>query len=286
MARPLRIEIAGALYHVTSRGNARQAIFLDDDDRRLFLHRLGQVVLAHRWRCRAWCLMTNHYHLLVETPRPDLSRGMQRLNASYAQRFNTRHERVGHVLQGRFTAILVERDRHELELARYVVLNPVRAALVASPEEYPWSSLRATLGLDPAPRWLESAALVAGFGSRARYLEFVHAGIGRDSPWPGLRGAALGSEAFLGRLAARLDPGASEIPRRERCVSRPPIEVLLPQSLQSNRRLRDERIRELLLAADFSAAEIGRHLGLHYSTISKIASAPSRARRSTPPVAD
>jgi REP element-mobilizing transposase RayT len=286
MARPLRIEIAGALYHVTSRGNARQPIFLDDDDRRLFLHRLGQVVQAHRWRCPAYCLMTNHYHLLVETPRADLSRGMQRLNASYAQGFNTRHERVGHVLQGRFTAVLVEQDGHQLELARYVVLNPVRAGMVATPEEYPWSSLRATLGLDPVPAWLESASVLAGFGSRARYLEFVHAGIGRDSPWSGLRGPTLGSEEFLRSLARRVESGAPEVPRRQRCASRPPIDVLLPRSIRSNRRLRDERIREILRSADFSAAEIGRHLGLHYSTISKIASAPPRGRRSVPTATD
>src|SRR5512145_316717 len=109
MARPLRIEFPGALYHVTSRGNAREPIFLDDGDRQAFLVRLGQVVEGHRWRCFSYCLMTNHFHLLLETPEPNLSRGMRLLNGRYSQRFNRRHGRVGHVLQGRFKGILVER---------------------------------------------------------------------------------------------------------------------------------------------------------------------------------
>lgn len=281
MTRPLRIELAGALYHVTSRGNARQPIFLDDDDRRLFLHRLGDTVVRHQWRCPAYCLMTNHYHLLVETPRPDLSRGMHWLNATYAQGFNARHERVGHVLQGRFSGILVEREGHLLELARYVVLNPVRAGLVASAEDHPWSSLRATLGLDPAPGWLDTGSFLAAFGSRSRYLEFVRAGVGLDSPWSRLRGVLLGSDEFVERLARRHgQPAEPEFARRERCGSRQPLDTVLPQSTCSSRRLRNARVRELLRSGDYSAAEIARHLGLHYSTVSKIAIAPpGRAER-------
>jgi putative transposase len=279
MARPLRIELAGALYHVTSRGNARQAIYLDDDDRRLFLHRLAGVVCAHGWRCLAYCLMPNHYHLLVETPRPNLSRGMQRLNATYAQGFNARHERVGHVLQGRFSAILVEREGHLLEVSRYVVLNPVRAGLVASPEAYAWSSLRATVGFDPVPTWLAAIDLVAEFGSAASYLEFVLAGRGAVAPWARRRGPALGSDAFVERVIPTLAGEAAprEVPRRERRASRPPLDVMLPVAMIADRQRRNARIRELLRSAEFSAAEIGRHLGLHYSTISKIAAAPAPA---------
>jgi REP element-mobilizing transposase RayT len=278
MARPLRIEFPGALYHLTSRGNARQPIFADDDDRRLFLHRLGEVVARHRWRCQAYCLMTNHYHLLVETPEANVSRGMQRLNSAYSQGFNSRHERVGHVLQGRFTGILVERDGHHLELARYVVLNPVRAGIVAAPEEYVWSSLRATLGLDPAPAWLDTGPVLAAFGSRARYLEHVRAGIGLDPPWSSLRGVLLGSDEFVARLASRVDPRAveREIPRAQRLGSRPPLEVLFAPSVRSDRRLRNQRICELTRSGRFSAAEVSRHLGLHYSTVSRIVAA-SRA---------
>ena len=109
MSRPLRLDHAGAIWHVTSRGNEKQAIFLDDRDRRQFLEGLARVVEACRWQVHAYVLMGNHYHLLFETPEP-LSRGMQRLNGSYTQKFNWRHQRVGHLFQGRFRSILVERE--------------------------------------------------------------------------------------------------------------------------------------------------------------------------------
>src|SRR6185369_14352378 len=131
MARPLRLEFEGALYHVTSRGNERSPIFRDDRDRTKFLEILGSIASVSRWAVHAYCLMGNHYHLLLETPRPNLSAGMQRINGRYTQWFNRRHRRAGHLLQGRFKAILVERDPHLLELCRYVVLNPVRAGMAA-----------------------------------------------------------------------------------------------------------------------------------------------------------
>lgn len=273
MARPLRIEFAGALYHVTSRGNARQPIFLDDSDRRRFLEQLGDVVVRHRWECHAYCLMTNHYHLLLGTLEPDLSRGMRRLNGSYAQWFNLRHERVGHVLQGRFTGIVVERESHLLELARYVVLNPVRAGVCASPEQYPWSSLPATLGLAPMPPWLDPGPLLGQFGSRSRYLEFVRKGVGAGSPWAELRGVLIGSDPFVDDLAARLrdktvDP---EVPREQRMWLRPSLPDLFPPEARSSRRARNSRIRELTRSGQFTAAEISRFLGLHHSTVSRIA---------------
>ena len=137
MARPLRLEYEGAVYHVTSRGNARDEIFLGDVDRAQFLETLGDAIRRHGWICHAYCLMTNHYHLLIETPEAGLSRGMQLLNGVYTQWFNRRHQRVGHLFQGRFKAVLVEKESHLLELARYVVLNPVRAGMVRSVRDCP-----------------------------------------------------------------------------------------------------------------------------------------------------
>jgi REP element-mobilizing transposase RayT len=272
MARPLRIEFPGALYHITSRGNARGPIFFEDQDRRQFLHILGEVVERHRWQCHAYCLMTNHYHLLVETAEASLSRGMRQLNGLYTQRFNRAHDRVGHILQGRFGAVLVEREAHLLELTRYVVLNAVRAGLVDSAEAYPWSSLRATLGLAEAPTWLATGAIEARFGSRARYLEFVREGMGRGSPWAGLRGGVLGSDEFVERFTGHLDQraGEKEFPRKERLVHRARLEEVLPPSLAANLALRNHRIRDLVGSGGYSATEIGRHLGLHYSTVSRI----------------
>ena len=144
MARPLRIEYPGAVYHVTSRGNARESIFLEDTDRQIFLEVLEAVVGKYNWLCHAYCLMDNHYHILVETPDPNLSLGMRQLNGVYTQGFNRRHNRVGHVFQGRYKSILVEKNEHLLELCRYIVLNPVRAGLVSNPGKGDWSSYRST----------------------------------------------------------------------------------------------------------------------------------------------
>ncbi len=142
MARPLRLEFAGALYHVTSRGDRREAIFEDDTDRRQFLSVRADVVADFNWICRAWCLMTNHYHLLIETPDGNLSKGMRQLNGVFTQASNRRHHRIRPRFQGRFKAILVDADSYFLELAPYVVLNPVRAGMVRDPGKWPWSSKR------------------------------------------------------------------------------------------------------------------------------------------------
>ncbi len=126
MSRPLRLEYAGALYHVTSRGNERKPIYLEDDDFELFLECLAGVCERFNWVIHSYCLMTNHYHLLVETPDGNLSKGMRQLNGVFTQDFNRRHKRVGHLFQGRYKAILVDKESYLLELCRYIVLNPVR----------------------------------------------------------------------------------------------------------------------------------------------------------------
>jgi len=274
MARPLRIEYPGAVYHVTSRGNGREPIFLADTDRHLFLNVLGEVVEESRWLCHAYCLMTNHYHLLVETPDANISAGMRQLNGLYTQRFNRRHEHVGHVFQGRFKGILVERESHLLELARYVVLNPVRAEMVQAPEDYRWSSLRATLGLAPPPPWLTVGALLESFGSPARYGDFVLQGIGESAPWDELQGALLGSEGFARRVGRHLEEKATEreIPRRERLAHRKTLEELFPHRVVGDRALRNETIREARRRWGYCVADIARHLGLHYASVSRIAS--------------
>jgi REP element-mobilizing transposase RayT len=177
--RPLRVEFPGALYHVTSRGNDRARIFWDDSDRRTFLTALADVAVRERFSVFAYCLMGNHYHLALETAGANLARGMQRLNSSFAQAFNRRHRRVGHLFQGRYHASLIEREPHLLELARYIVLNPVRAGLCNRPEEWRWSSFRATAGLAPAPSFLAVSWLLEHFGrgdadAKAGYRAFVY----------------------------------------------------------------------------------------------------------------
>src|SRR5688500_9153546 len=167
MARPLRIQFPGALYHVISRGNAKQDIFLDDGDRQQFLCALSDTAERLNWRILVYCLMTNHYHLCIETVEPTLARGMRDLNGRYAQGFNYRHERVGHLFQGRYKGILVDRPGYLLELARYIVLNPVRAGLSATATDWPWSSHRAALGLVKPIRRLAVESLLAQFEADA-----------------------------------------------------------------------------------------------------------------------
>jgi REP element-mobilizing transposase RayT len=146
MTRPLRIEFKGAVYHITSRGNARQAIFLDEKDFFVFLNLLCRVVKRYHFILHTYCLMNNHYHLLIETPYGNLSKGMRQLNGLYTQQFNQRHKRVGHLLQSRYQAILVDKDNYLLELYRYMVLNPVRAKIVKDPKDWRWSTYRSTTG--------------------------------------------------------------------------------------------------------------------------------------------
>lgn len=150
-ARPLRIELAGGLYHVTSRGDRREDIYFNDADRRAWLETFGQVCDRFNWVCHAWCQMTNHYHIVVETIEGNLALGMRQLNGVYTQWINCSHHRVGHVFQGRYKGILVEKDNYLLELARYVVLNPVRAGMVRKAEAWPWSSYHAMVGTDDTP---------------------------------------------------------------------------------------------------------------------------------------
>ncbi len=142
MARPLRIEYPGAVYHITSRGNEKKPVYKDDQDRENFLFILDKVNKRYHWLCHAYCLMDNHFHLLIETPDGNLSIGMRQLNGVYTQAFNKRHRRVGHLFQGRYKAILIQKDSHLLEVCRYVVQNPVRAGLAEDPGQWRWSSYR------------------------------------------------------------------------------------------------------------------------------------------------
>lgn len=156
--RAPRLQVAGATYHVTARGNADAFVFLNDVDRQIFLTNLTAVVLSRGWSCRAYCLMTTHYHLLITTKEADLARGMQRMNGRYAQWFNARHSRSGHVFQGRYHSVLIESQGHLLEVYRYIALNPVRAGLCERPEEWLWGSYRLAVGEGraafPASDWL------------------------------------------------------------------------------------------------------------------------------------
>jgi REP element-mobilizing transposase RayT len=164
MPRLPRIQIPNGVFHVTSRGNRRQKVFLDANDHLIFLYLLDELSRRRGWRGYSYCLMPNHYHLVFETPGPDLSDGMQWLNGRFAQAFNGLHGLDGHVFQGRFHSVLVESDMHLLELSRYLALNPVRAGLCDRPGDWPWSSYSAVAGLDRARPFLSPRRVLRHFG--------------------------------------------------------------------------------------------------------------------------
>lgn len=263
MARPLRLTFPGALYHVMARGNARQAIFLDAGDRIRFLDVLARAGDRYRWICLAYCLMDNHYHLVIETPLANLSLAMRHLNGVYAQAFNRRHERCGHVFQGRFRSILVEKEGYLLAACRYVVGNPVRAGLCRSPGEWPWSSYRPTAGLEAAPPFLSVDRLLSEFASarrlaQGRYRSFVDMDDGALDEK--VRGERLGTDDFL-RQTTALQYVGGEIPHRQLAPLRPSLsEVFESESVPVATAYRGYR---------YTLREIAEHLGCHYSTVSR-----------------
>jgi len=281
MARPLRIEFPGALYHVTARGDRQEAIFEDNEDRRGFLQLLGQVVTGCNWVCHAYCLMTNHYHLVVETPDGNLSRGMRQLNGVYTQLSNRRHRRVGHLLQGRYKAIFVDRDAYLLELTRYVVLNPVRAGIVKHPGNWPWSSYKAMVGTAQGPEWLATGGLLAQFAAkramaRERYRLFVVEGIGQESIWKDLtRQIYLGDDRFVERMQAKLKGKWDDvnIPRVQRRPPAPPLDLIQAAQGETGR-----AIVAAYETGEYSYQQIAEHFGLHFTTVGRIVRAARAAR--------
>jgi REP element-mobilizing transposase RayT len=272
MARALRIEAPDATYHITSRGNERRPIFSDDADRQKFLEFLGAAVRRFQWSITAWVLMTNHFHLVLQTPQPNLSRGMQWFLGKYGGWYNSRHQRCGHLFQGRFKSILVDKETYFREVLRYVVLNPVRAGMVARPEDYAWSSYRSTAGLEEAPEWFDLRAALDPFGgdadslSPANYQQFVLDKVGvSDSLWTNLVGGIfLGSEAWAKRMRKIVEsaPRSTDHPKSHRAIGRPKLHHIVNAVIAAAKvpietiRRRGHPLRGLI-------AWIGWHEGLH-----------------------
>jgi REP element-mobilizing transposase RayT len=278
MARPLRIQAAGLTYHVMSRGNAKMNIYGDDEDRQTFLSILQLVVDRHTVRLYTFCQMTTHYHLVCQTTQANISRAIRDLNGSYAQYFNRRYRRVGHVFQARFKAQVVEESEYLRELCRYVALNPVRGGIVAGPELWPWSAHRAIAGLDPEPPFLRTDFLREQFGgsnlaaARRRYAEFVNTSRLGDEPAELVvfrrSTPIVGSAAFLARFDETLITAPTEVPRRERLLGRPSLERLLlgvPSRLELNGRILNAHDRY-----GYTLEQIAAFIGLSRSMVSRV----------------
>jgi REP element-mobilizing transposase RayT len=271
MNRPLRIEYRGALYHVTARGDRQGCIYHSDSDRLVWLSMLGETCARFNFIVRAYCQMTNHYHLLLETVDGGLARGMRYLNGNYSQYFNRRHDRIGHVFQGRYKAILCQRDRYLLELSRYIELNPVRAGMTHQPATWPWSSHLAAIGLGDAPAWLRADLVLAQFGTNQHqaqqaYREFVLAGIGGPSPLRGVKNQLLlGDEAFCEHLiGASVQGDLAEIKRDQRAA----IIYPLPEYF-THHRSPSEAMARAYLSHGYSMPEIARFARVSVKTVSR-----------------
>ncbi|MCG2725929.1 MAG: transposase [Elusimicrobia bacterium] len=276
MARSLRIEYSGAIYHITSRGNAYKNIFNNDSDRELFLETLYAVIKRYNWLCHSYCLMDNHYHLLIETPDANLSVGMRQLNGVYTQKYNKRHKKCGHIFQGRFKAILVEKDNYILAVSRYIVFNPVRAGMVKDIKNWKWSSYPAMVGLEEAPEYLSVNWLLGQFGNNRTaaqrlYKQFVQEGINKTLLWDEIKGGIfLGSEKFIKKFGKILSHknDMKEIPRIQRKAGRPEISKLLKKSLNKN--IRNKQICKAYTKYAYTLKEIADYLNIHYTTVSKV----------------
>lgn len=271
MARPLRIHIPDAFYHVMSRGNAKQTIFEGRADYEQFLELLEATSSRFDVRCRAYCLMPNHFHLLLQPRDTSVSRMMQQLNSAYSQSFNRRHERVGHVLQGRFKSPLVDRDEYLLQVLRYIMLNPVEADLVDDLGAWRWSSYRATAGLSDGPTFLALDDVWRMFAdsnheAQRRFVGFVNAGRGLAAP---SEGVVFGSEKFRADVAEQIKPHrpVRDFSRRERYAVRPSLECLFAGC--HDRASRYKLMADAYWRAGYTLREIGAFLGCQPSTVWK-----------------
>jgi len=272
MARPLRLEFPGALYHVTSRGDRKDLIFCDDSDRLAWLSMLGTVCKRFNFVVHAFCQMNNHYHLVVETIDGSLARGMRQLNGAYSQYFNRRHDLVGHVVQGRYKAILVQKESYLLELSRYVVLNPIRAGMVASPADWAWSSHPYFMRTEGKPSWLETDWLLSHFGNdrtgaRQAYNTFVMNGRGLLSPLREVRHQMLlGDSAFIARHINAAEPDELDgiVRTQRRCIAMS-LEDYAAQYGRS-----DEAVARAYASTAYTMQQIADHFDISISTVGRI----------------
>ena len=276
MSRPIRIEFPGAHYLVTTKGMDGAEVFRDNDDRGVFLNAVDMVVQRFGWNVHAYVLMADHYHIVVDVPKANLSKGMRQLNGVYTQHFNRRHGLEGPLFQGRFKSVLFEAGSYLLPLVRYVALTPVREGLNTSPDKYRWSSHRSTAGLGRRPAFLQPETVLGQFGVREasnqrRYRQYVKDGIGEASPLDERVGQVLlGSDTFLKEHAPRLSGGRGAKRGPRRAGRKRSLSTIFKQVDNVSRIERNGLIRAAHIEHGYTLMEIGDHLGLHYTTVSKV----------------
>jgi putative transposase len=286
VSRPLRIEYPGAFYHVTSRGNERKTVFQSNRDREKYLSYLESAHERYGAVIHVYCLMGNHYHLLLETPRGNLSKILHYINGAYTTYFNIKRGRSGHLFQGRYKGILVDKDEYCKELSRYIHLNPVRAGMVKAPLEYPWSSYQYFVGRDRRPKWLTTEFILGDFGGEGgrgfkKYREYVERGEDKEIENPLKKVIAstfLGGKEFIDRIKLEY-LGKKEIDRRDLPALR---KILRGPSLESIERVVNKRVgrshplfKKICIYLGYQHSglnlrEIGEYFGMQRSAISQL----------------
>lgn len=284
MGRPLRIEYPEAFYHVTSRGNERKDVFKSQRDREKFLTYLQTATDRYGAAVHVYCLMSNHYHLLLETPEGNLSQIMRHINGAYTNYYNTKRNRTGHLFQGRYKAILVEADEYATELSRYIHLNPVRAKMVEEPEAYRWSSYRSYIGESKAPEWLKTAFILRYFGSNGKvaekeYQRFVHDLLVEESDYSvdcSTARAILGSPGFMAAIEEKYlidkEPDRN-LPELRKISKRLSLEAIIKESgscFGENERLAAKA--SIYISHKYSGErlkDIGQRFGIGESAVSQ-----------------
>ena len=282
MGRSLRIEYPGAHYHVTSRGNERKDVFKSQKDREQFLEYVESAVNRYEAVIHAYCLMNNHFHILLETPSGNLSKIMQHINGAYTNYFNMKRKRSGHLFQGRYKAIVIEADEYAQQLSRYIHLNPVRANIVGKPEEYRWSSYLDYVGERKRPEWLETSTILDYFGKGedrfTKYRGFVEELLDSeyDSPLRGVVASTiLGSESFVCELTERHIDGKQddrELPAARKLMSKPSLQAITEAVKDISNSSRVTKNASIYLCHKYSGAglkEIGEKFGTKESAVSQ-----------------
>jgi len=282
MTRGLRLHVPGVPAHVLSRGNNKQCIFTDTVDYEKYLALLPAALERFGVECHGFCLMWNHLHLLLTAWEFPLAGAMRQLNSHYCQWFNHRHGRVGHVLQGRYRCKLIEEGSYFLNAVRYVALNPVASQKVAAPADWPWSSYRAAIGLEPAPRHLHLERVWKDLDAeneregRERLRLFVESGGHPDELWGPL---IRGSQGFLRTLDPLLERhrGTCDFTYADRFATRPPLASLI--SGNDGREAKEDRVRIAFLQHAYTLREIGETLQQHPSTVWRWVERSQRRRK-------
>ncbi|NIS09475.1 MAG: addiction module toxin RelE [Candidatus Dadabacteria bacterium] len=278
MARPVRLEFKNAVYFISSKSSGRKHIVKDDADRQTFLDTLEYVVNRYRWKCHAYCIGNTEYNIAIETPRGNLSVGMRQLNGIYTQKFNRKNKKSGNVFQGRFKAVVVQKDKYFLDICRHVVTLSQREGITNNINTFKWSSYRATAGTVDSPEFLHVDWIHSQFAKRTKnaqdkYRDYIKGAKKADNPLDSVRGQILlGDEQFIEQMTLMLIKGRNkeDVPKWQRHIKRPALEVIFKGIETKSAKQRNKKVKEAHGKHGYTLKDIGQYLGLHYTSISRI----------------